>query len=57
MGLEPERNAARLLKEASDVMAETPTALQLRYLQAMDAVGNKNATIVFPVPLQGVGTM
>lgn len=55
---EGEQNAARSLKEAADVMAETPTALQLRFMQTLNVVSDeKNSTIIFPVPIDTVGAM
>jgi erythrocyte band 7 integral membrane protein len=53
---EGEQNAARSLKEAADVMSETPTALQLRYLQTLNVISaEKNSTIVFPLPIDTIG--
>ena len=44
--------AAKKLVEAANVMAENSAALQLRYLQTMSDMSNKNAsTIVFPLPM------
>jgi hypothetical protein len=38
------------LKEAADVISESPAALQLRYLQTLNSIAaEKNSTIVFPV--------
>ena len=55
---EGEQNAARSLKEAADVMSETPTALQLRYLQTLNVISaEKNSTIVFPLPIDTIGGM
>ncbi|KAJ8256683.1 hypothetical protein COCON_G00188350 [Conger conger] len=49
---EGEMNASRALKEASSVIAEAPSALQLRYLQTLGTIaGENNSTIVFPLPL------
>ncbi|XP_004210345.1 mechanosensory protein 2 [Hydra vulgaris] len=49
---EGEMNAARALKEASDVISESPSALQLRYLQTLQAISaEKNSTIIFPLPI------
>ncbi|KAM3825430.1 LOW QUALITY PROTEIN: stomatin-like [Vipera latastei] len=56
---EGEMNASRALKEASIVIMESPAALQLRYLQTLTTIGEKNSTIVFPLPidiLQGIMT-
>lgn len=49
---EGEMNASRKLKEAADVMSESPNALQLRYLQTLTSISaEKNSTIVFPLPI------
>jgi len=48
---EGEQKASRQLKEAADVMATSPVALQLRYLQTLTQISaEKNSTIIFPVP-------
>ena len=49
---EGEEKAARALKEASDIISESPAALQLRYLQTLTHISaEKNLTIVFPLPI------
>ncbi|XP_049804682.1 band 7 protein AGAP004871-like isoform X1 [Schistocerca serialis cubense] len=49
---EGEMKASRALKEASDVMSESPAALQLRYLQTLNTISaEKNSTIIFPLPM------
>uniref|UniRef100_A0A3Q3QM50 Podocin n=1 Tax=Monopterus albus TaxID=43700 RepID=A0A3Q3QM50_MONAL len=49
---EGEMNASRALKEASLVIAESPSALQLRYLQTLHSIAaEKNSTIIFPLPI------
>ncbi|XP_039289399.1 stomatin isoform X2 [Nilaparvata lugens] len=49
---EGEMKASRALKEASDVITESPAALQLRYLQTLTTISaEKNSTIIFPLPL------
>ncbi|XP_035703579.1 band 7 protein AGAP004871 isoform X2 [Folsomia candida] len=49
---EGEQKASRALKEASDVISESPAALQLRYLQTLNTISaEKNSTIVFPLPI------
>jgi len=49
---EGEMNAARCLKEASEVISESPQALQLRYLQTLQTISaEKNSTIIFPLPI------
>ncbi|CAF2941879.1 unnamed protein product [Rotaria sp. Silwood2] len=50
---EGEQRASRQLKEAADVIAASPIALQLRYLQTLTQIAaEKNSTIVFPVPIE-----
>jgi len=50
---EGEMNAAKCLKEASMIIAESPSALQLRYLQTLQTISaEKNSTIVFPLPME-----
>ena len=45
--------ASRSLKDAADIMAETPSAMQLRYLQTLNTISaEKNSTIVFPIPVE-----
>uniref|UniRef100_A0A914VYW5 Band 7 domain-containing protein n=1 Tax=Plectus sambesii TaxID=2011161 RepID=A0A914VYW5_9BILA len=49
---EGEQKASRALKEAADVMADSPGALQLRYLQTLTTISaEKNSTIIFPFPM------
>jgi erythrocyte band 7 integral membrane protein len=49
---EGEQKASRALKEAADVISESPAALQLRYLQTLQTVSSeKNSTIIFPLPI------
>jgi erythrocyte band 7 integral membrane protein len=49
---EGEQKSARALKEASDIMSESPAALQLRYLQTLTHISaEKNSTIIFPLPI------
>ncbi|XP_077098845.1 stomatin (EPB72)-like 3b [Siphateles boraxobius] len=49
---EGEMNASRALKEASLVIAESPSGLQLRYLQTLSTIAaEKNSTIIFPLPM------
>jgi regulator of protease activity HflC (stomatin/prohibitin superfamily) len=49
---EGEMQAAEKLKEAADVLAQQPQAIQLRYLETLTAVaGDKSSTIVFPLPM------
>ncbi|XP_071797626.1 mechanosensory protein 2-like [Asterias amurensis] len=49
---EGEQNASRALKEAADIIAQSPNALQLRYLQTLNSISaEKNSTIIFPLPI------
>jgi regulator of protease activity HflC (stomatin/prohibitin superfamily) len=49
---EGEFEAAARLRDAAEVIAPNPAALQLRYLQTLTEIGvNQNSTIVFPLPL------
>lgn len=44
--------ASHALKEAADVMSESPSALQLRYMQTLTEIASeRNSTIVFPLPI------
>ena len=48
-----EMDASKALKEAADVIAQSPGALQLRYLQTLTTISSeKNSTIVFPLPIE-----
>jgi len=50
---EGEQKASKALKEASDIISESPAALQLRYLQTLATISSeKNSTIVFPIPIE-----
>merc|ERR1712136_431808 len=49
---EGEQKASRSLKEASDILSDSPAALQLRYLQTLTNISaEKNSTIIFPLPV------
>jgi regulator of protease activity HflC (stomatin/prohibitin superfamily) len=49
---EGEQQAAEMLVQAANQLATAPQALQLRYLQTLsDIAGEKNSTIVFPLPM------
>ncbi|MCK0767418.1 slipin family protein [Chromohalobacter canadensis] len=49
---EGELQASHKLVDAADVMSSNSAALQLRYLQTLSDMSNKNAsTIVFPLPM------
>merc|ERR1711997_1112698 len=50
---EGEQKASKALREASIVMAESSSALQLRYLQTLNSISaEKNSTIIFPLPME-----
>jgi len=50
---EGEQKASRALKEASDIISESSSALQLRYLQTLNTISaEKNSTIIFPLPME-----
>lgn len=50
---EGEMKASRALKEAADIMSESPASLQLRYLQTLNSISaEKNSTIIFPLPME-----
>jgi erythrocyte band 7 integral membrane protein len=50
---EGEQKSSRALKEAADVISQSPAALQLRYLQTLSNISaEKNSTIVFPLPVE-----
>jgi len=52
---EGEQKASRALKDAADVISESPAALQLRYLQTLNTISaEKNSTIIFPLPIDMV---
>jgi regulator of protease activity HflC (stomatin/prohibitin superfamily) len=49
---EGELQASEKLLQAADVLARNPQSMQLRYLQTLTEVaGEKNSTIIFPVPM------
>jgi regulator of protease activity HflC (stomatin/prohibitin superfamily) len=55
---EGEQQAAQKLVEAAIKLAESPNAIQLRYLQTLGEIaGEKNSTIVFPVPIDTIRTL
>ena len=50
---EGEFNASERLAQAADVMSGQPLAITLRYLQTRTEIaGEKNSTIVFPLPVE-----
>jgi regulator of protease activity HflC (stomatin/prohibitin superfamily) len=49
---EGEFQAADRIRQAAEIIASQPQALQLRYLQTLNDIGvHNNTTVVFPVPL------
>jgi len=49
---EGEQQASEKLLEAAKVLAQSPQAMQLRYLQTLvNIAGDKTSTIVFPMPV------
>ena len=50
---EGEQKASVALKEAADIIIQSPMALQLRYMQTLTSIaGEKNSTIIFPIPIE-----
>ena len=46
-------DASKNLREAARIISESPSALQLRYLQTLNSIAaEKNSTIIFPLPLE-----
>ncbi|HEY9279432.1 MAG TPA: slipin family protein [Eoetvoesiella sp.] len=55
---EGEKQAAQALMEAAEILAQQPSAMQLRYLQTLTQVaGDKSSTLVFPVPVDLLSTL
>ena len=50
---EGDQKASLALKEAADMINQSPVALQLRYLQTLTHISaEKNSTIIFPIPME-----
>jgi regulator of protease activity HflC (stomatin/prohibitin superfamily) len=50
---EAEKQAAKMLAEAANMLAQEEQALQLRYLQTLKEIANERTnTIIFPLPLE-----
>lgn len=48
-----EQKASEALKDAANVISQSPIALQLRYLQTLTTISaEKNSTIIFPIPME-----
>ena len=55
---EGEQQAAEKLLQAADTLSQRSEAMQLRYLQTLTQIaGDKNSTIVFPVPMDILGPL
>ncbi|KAL3313720.1 Mechanosensory protein 2 [Cichlidogyrus casuarinus] len=55
---EGEQKSSCALKQAADVINQSPFALQLRYLQTLNAISaEKNSTIIFPLPIDLISSM
>jgi len=55
---EGEQKASKALKEASDIISSSSSALQLRYLQTLSQIAaERNSTIVFPLPIELMGQL
>jgi regulator of protease activity HflC (stomatin/prohibitin superfamily) len=55
---EGEKQAAQTLMEAAEMLSREPAAMQLRYLQTLTQVaGDKSSTLVFPVPVNLLGSL
>jgi len=53
---EGEHKSSKALKDAADIIAQSPAALQLRYLQTLHTISaEKNSTIIFPLPMEIMG--
>uniref|UniRef100_A0A0N5B2T1 PHB domain-containing protein n=1 Tax=Strongyloides papillosus TaxID=174720 RepID=A0A0N5B2T1_STREA len=47
-----EKEASKALRDAADIISQSPNAIQLRYLQTLSHIGQENSsTIVFPFPI------
>jgi len=55
---EGELQASTKLLEAAEILSQRAEAMQLRYLQTLTQIaGDKSSTIVFPVPMEILGTL
>ena len=55
---EGEFQASQQLAEAAEIINRNPVTIQLRYLQTLTEIGmEKNTTIVFPLPIDLIGTL
>ncbi|KAF2885282.1 hypothetical protein ILUMI_20905 [Ignelater luminosus] len=49
---EGEMKASKALKEAADVITDSPAALQLRYLQTLSNLSSEKSLVLFPLPME-----
>jgi len=55
---EGEQKASKALGDAAMVIAQSPTAIQLRFLQTLTSISaEKNRTIIFPFPIEVIRTI
>jgi regulator of protease activity HflC (stomatin/prohibitin superfamily) len=55
---EGEEQAAEKLRQAAVILSTQPESMQLRYLQTLNEIGaDKNTTIVFPLPIDIIGSL
>ncbi|MEO6423205.1 MAG: slipin family protein [Candidatus Nitrotoga sp.] len=55
---EGELQASEKLLQAAQVLAQSPQAMQLRYLQTLNAIaGDKSNTIIFPLPMEMIDSL
>jgi regulator of protease activity HflC (stomatin/prohibitin superfamily) len=55
---EGELQASDKLAQAAEILARSPTSLQLRYLETLTTIAaDKNSTIVFPLPIDLIDTL
>ena len=53
---EGELQRSEKLKQAADMLSQSPTSMQLAYLQSLNEIaGDKSNTIVFPLPMENFG--
>ena len=54
---EGEQKASRALNEAAEVISQSPSALQLRYLQTLNSISaEQNHTVILPYPVELIHT-
>ena len=55
---EGELQRSEKLKQAADMLAQSPTSMQLAYLQSLNEIaGDKSNTIVFPLPMDFISQL